>query len=84
MDNLFKQSQHLYKVGQPFKNKHSVEDAIVWFEKHGRYTNTKLDDSFKSTSGDKNNTLDCKGLPSAEQLDYVYNKLVENVSVILS
>jgi len=79
MDNL---SKHLCNVGQPFKNKQSVAAAVVWFEEHGRYANTTPDNSLKSTSGDKKNTSDCKGLPSAEQLDYVYNKLGENLPIL--
>jgi len=82
VDTLFRQSQHLCYIGESFKNKQSIAAAVVWFERDDRNANTMPDNSFKSTSSNNNNTLlDSKGLPSAEQLDYVYNKLGENVSI---
>jgi len=80
--NLFGQSRHLFIDDQPPKNKQSRTAAVVWFKTHGnRYTNTKPDVTFKSVSSRNNNVLDSKGLPSAEQLHCMYNKLEENVSI---
>lgn len=81
VDTLFRQSQNLCYIGEPFNNKQSIA-AAVWFKSNDRNANTKSENFFKSTSNDINNTLlDSKGQPSAEQLDYVYNKLGENVCI---
>lgn len=42
---------------------------------------TKSDGPLKSPSGGDQSTSDSKGLPSAEQLNYIYNKLGEDVSL---
>jgi len=82
INTFFRQSQHLCYIEEPFKNKQSLASTVVWFKRDDRNANTKPDDSFKFTSSNNYNTLlDSKGLPSAEQLNYVYNKLGENVSI---
>jgi hypothetical protein len=90
-ENSFRQSQPLLDyIVRPVKNKQSAEAAAVeWFNSgFSRQTNPENDvchsTAFKqdnSIKSDENiSTSDSKGLPSAEQLDRVYNRLGEDVS----
>ncbi|XP_026817908.1 uncharacterized protein C6orf136 homolog [Rhopalosiphum maidis] len=88
-ENSLRRSQPLLDyIVRPVKNKQSAEAAAVeWFNRHTNPENDvchssafKQDDPIKS---DKNtSTSDSKGLPSAEQLDRVYNRLGEDLPLM--
>lgn len=98
VDGAFRKSQPSYIVGKPVVKKQSVAAAVKWFNGREaeasaghpvspltrlNSTMIKPDSSYESTSSnDDNNMLDPTGLPSAEQLEYVFNRLAENVSIL--
>lgn len=81
-------------IVRPVKNKQSTKEAIAWFNRQTNLKNSvrpltnvnsttsKLDNS--TMSNENSIKSDSKGLPNAEQLDHVYNKLGEDVSNQLS
>jgi len=88
-DNLFRQSQPLLNyIVRPVEKEQSSEVAVKWFNRHTNPKNavypltnlnsTKLDNS--AVSNKNISSSDSKGLPNAEQLDHVYNRLGEDVS----
>jgi len=85
-DNLFRQSQPLLNyIVQPVKNQQSAEVAVEWFNRRTNPKNyvcniTELKPDNSSKSNENNSTSDSNGLPSAEQLDHVYNRLGDDVS----
>lgn len=93
MDNVFRQSQSLLAyAGQPVENKKSEVVTAKW---NDRYTNTNNSvsplTSLNSTITEPNNTSsspshnndtsDTRGLPSAEQLQSLYNRLEQTVCI---
>lgn len=93
MDNVFRQSQPLLAyVGQPIENKQSEVVTAKWYNRHTNINNsvtplnnlnstmTKPDEDYRSPDHN-NDTSDIKGLPSAEQLKYLYDKLEQTVSI---
>lgn len=91
-NNLFGQSHHLHYVN---KKPQSTSTAVVWFNRPTTTYNSgslltslksiaaKPDHSLKTSRSDNSDSSNSKGLPSAEQLNYVFERLGENVSMCL-
>lgn len=87
-DNFYHQSHHLYYVD---KKPQPPSTATVWFNRPTTtYNSVSLLTNLKSTTVkpqnsptkcDDNDASNSNGLPSAEQLHYVFDKLGESVSI---
>lgn len=89
---VFRPSQPLYSIGHSLQNNQSVAAAVQWFSRHDRCTYLSSDRNTSPPTTRSNSTLTKshgstdsdqpveKGLPTAAQLDHVFNRLGEDVS----
>jgi hypothetical protein len=93
IDSMFRPSQSLFSIGYSVHNKQYVTAAVERFNRHDKhtyYSNNRIpltrSNSIltKSSGSRKPDELVEKGLPNADQLNHVYTRLGEDVSLSIA